>query len=118
MGMESELASKLITLKLAAVSHFYFSIAAKIIMKAIILTKFLVVFCLYALAASKVQAFDIQTIQNAIVGEFSNFLHLFDADAVKENLHEAQEEVEKQINQNQTSNTRSHQAESLIGNAR
>ena len=91
---------------------------AKIIMIGIILTKFLVVFCLYALAASKVQAFDVKTIQNAIVGEFSDFLHLFDADAVKGNLHKSQEEIEKQINQNQTVQTQSNAAEPLIGNVK
>lgn len=64
-------------------------------MKAKNLLKFLLILCFYILAASKVQAFDVKTIQNAIVGEFSDFLHLFDADAVKGNLHEIREEIEK-----------------------
>ena len=85
-------------------------------MKAKNLLKFLLILCFYTLAASKVQAFDIQTVQNAIVGEFSDFLHLFDADAVKGNLHKTQEEIEKQINQNQTVHTQINAAEPLIGN--
>ena len=80
--------------------------------------KFLLMLCFYIQAASKVQAFDVKTIQNAIVGEFSDFLHLFDADAVKGNLHKSQEEIEKQINQNQTVQTQSNAAEPLIGNVK
>ena len=87
-------------------------------MKAKNLLKFLLIFCFYTLAASKVQAFDVKTIQNAIVGEFSDFLHLFDADAVKGNLHKSQEEIEKQINQNQTVHTQSNAVEPLIGNVK
>ncbi len=87
-------------------------------MKAKNLLKFLLILCFYTLAASKVQAFDVKTIQNAIVGEFSDFLHLFDADAVKGNLHKSQEEIEKQINQNQTVQTQSNAAEPLIGNVK
>ena len=87
-------------------------------MKAKNLLKFLLILCFYILAASKVQAFDVKTIQNAIVGEFSDFLHLFDADAVKGNLHETREEIEKQINQNQTVQTQSNAAEPLIGNVK
>ena len=87
-------------------------------MKAKNLLKFLLTLCFYTLAASKVQAFDVKTIQNAIVGEFSDFLHLFDADAVKGNLHKSQEEIEKQINQNQTVQTQSNAAEPLIGNVK
>ena len=87
-------------------------------MKAKNLLKFLLIFCFYTLAASKVQAFDVKTIQNAILGEFSDFLHLFDADAVKGNLHKSQEEIEKQINQNQTVHTQSNAVEPLIGNVK
>ena len=87
-------------------------------MKAKNLLKFLLIFCFYTLAASKVQAFDVKTIQNAIVGEFSDFLYLFDADAVKGNLHKSQEEIEKQINQNQTVHTQSNAVEPLIGNVK
>ena len=87
-------------------------------MKAKNLLKFLLMLCFYILAASKVQAFDVKTIQNAIVGEFSDFLHLFDADAVKGNLYKSQEEIEKQINQNQTVHTQSNAAEPLIGNVK
>ena len=87
-------------------------------MKAKNLLKFLLILCFYTLAASKVQAFDLKTIQNAIVGELSDFLHLFDADAVKGNLYKSQEEIEKQINQNQTVHTQSNAAEPLIGNVK
>ena len=87
-------------------------------MKAKNLLKFLLILCFYTLAASKVQAFDVKTIQNAIVGEFSDFLHLFNADAVKGNLHKSQEEIERQINENQTVHTQSNAAEPLIGNVK